>query len=348
MEQTQQQMGQQTMQAIGFRRYGRAEVLEALEVTKPNPGPGEVLLRVAAAGVNPADWALRSGQLRPFVRLKFPFVPGSDIAGVVEAVGPGASRFRPGDAVFAMTPSTAGGGYAEFVRVSEADAALVPENLTLSEAVAVPLAALTALQALRDKAGLRADSHALVYGASGGVGSFAVQISKAIGARVTAVSSGRNEELVRGLGADEVLDYEREDVLAGGGRYDVVFDAVNAFKFGSARRVLREGGVYVTVNPLVGALNPGWLARIRGGRWVESVFVRPSGKDLEKLAAWIQSGKVRPIIDRSYGLSDAAEAHRYSETRRARGKILLLVDEDLATTRAAHRDEKTHTKTVGG
>jgi len=337
-----------TMQAIGFRRYGSAEALENLEVAKPDLGPGEVLVRVAAAGVNPADWALRRGQLRPFVRLKFPFVPGSDVAGVVEAAGPGTSRFRPGDAIFAMTPSTSGGGYAEFVRVSEADAALVPPNLTLSEAAAVPLAALTALQALRDKAGLRTGSHALVYGASGGVGSFAVQISKGIGARVTAVASGRNAEMVRGLGADEVLDYERDDVLAGGERYDVVFDAVNTLKFGSARRVLREGGVYVTVNPFVGGLNPGWLARFRGGRRVESVFVRPSGADLETLAAWIQAGKVRPVIDRSYGLSDAVEAHRYSETQRARGKILLLVDEDLAATRAAHGDETAHTETVGG
>jgi NADPH:quinone reductase-like Zn-dependent oxidoreductase len=167
------------------------------------------------------------------------------------------------------------------------------------------------------------------------VGTFAVQIAKALGARVTATCSGRNLGLVRSLGADEVLDYTVEDAVSGEERYDVVFDAVNKLSFGRVRSALREGGVFVTVNPLTGMLSPNFLARFRGGRRVESVFVKPSGDDLRTMAGWIQTGQVRPVADRRYPLSDAAGAHRHSETRRARGKILLIVDEKLAAVTAA-------------
>jgi NADPH:quinone reductase-like Zn-dependent oxidoreductase len=229
-----------TMRAVGFRRYGAPEVLEELEVARPAPRLGEVLLKVAAAGVNPADWALRGGRLRPFVRLKLPFVPGSDVAGVVEAVGPGVTRFGPGEVVYAMTPTSEGGGYAEYVAVAEDHVARVPPGLSLGEAAAVPLVSLTALQALRDRAGLAAGDHILINGASGGVGSFAVQISKAMGARVTATCSARNAELVRGLGADEVLDYAG-DGATGGPRYDVIFGAVNTLPISRWRRALPRG-----------------------------------------------------------------------------------------------------------
>ena len=318
------------MEAFGFRRYGSAGVLEPIQVEKPEVAADGVLIRVAAAGVNPADWRLRSGQLRFVARLKMPFVPGSDIAGVVEAVGPGVTRFRTGDPVYAMLPTLTGGGYAAYAAVAERDAARVPSGISPGEAAAVPLAALTALQALRDRAGLRPGGRVLINGASGGVGTFAIQIAAAMGARVTGASSGRSAELVRGLGAEKVLDYTREDVLAGGERYDVVFDAANVLSFGKVRRVLRPNGVFVTVNPIIGKFSPVWLARFRGGRRMESVLVRPSGADLETLNAWISEGRVKPVIDRSYGLADVAEAHRYSEGGRAQGKIVLVVDRSLA------------------
>src|SRR5918993_1243125 len=231
-----------TMRAFGFRRYGPPEVLEALEVPLPEPGPKEILIRVAAAGVNPADWALRGGKLRPFVRLALPFVSGSDVAGVVEATGTGVSRFVPGEAVFAMTPTSTGGAYAEYVAVGADNVAPAPSGVSLGEAAAVPLVSLTALQALRDKAELAAGEHVLIHGASGGVGTFAVQIAKAMGARVTATCSGRNVELVRRLGADEVIDYTSEDATAGGPRYDVVFGAVNTLPILRWRGALRPGG----------------------------------------------------------------------------------------------------------
>jgi len=319
-----------TMEAVGFRRYGPAEVLEPLEVERPALGPDTVLIRVAAAGVNPADTLLRSGRLRFATRSKLPFVPGADVAGVVESAGSAVTRFRPGEAVYAMLPSTAGGGYAEYAAVAEGAVAPAPSNLTLVEAAAVPLAALTALQALRDRADLGEGDHVLINGASGGVGTFALQIAKVFGARVTAVSSGRNAELVRSLGADEVIDYTRQDVTGGDASYDVVFDAVNVLPGRKARRLLRKNGVFVTVNPLIGTLTPGWLARFRGGRRTESVFVQPGGADLETIGAWISAGKVRPVVDGSYPLSEAAAAHLYSESKRVRGKLVLVVDEQLA------------------
>ena len=318
------------MRAVGIRRYGPPERLEPLEVERPEVGRDGVLIRVAAAGVNPADCLLRSGGLRFVARQKMPFVPGADVAGVVEAVGPDVTRFRAGDPVYAMLPNTAGGGYAEYAVAAEGTAAAVPPGLTLGEAAGVPLAALTALQALRDEANLAAGDHVLVNGASGGVGTFAVQISRAMGARVTAVASGRNADLVGGLGADEFLDYTREDVTAGKRRYDAVFDAANVLAFRKVRRVLKPNGVFVTVNPFVGRLSSGWLSRFRGGRRIRSFLVRPDGADLEKVGAWIEAGEVRPVIESSYPLADAAEAHRRSESRRSRGKLVLVVDEELA------------------
>ena len=322
------------MCAVGIRRYGPPEVLENLEVERPDPAPDGVLIRIAAAGINPADAYLRAGRFRFVARQKMPFVPGSDVAGVVEAAGPDAGRFRPGDPVYAMLPSMAGGGYAGFAATPAAHVAPAPPGITLGEAAAVPLAALTALQALRDKAGLAPGDRVLVNGASGGVGTFAVQIARAMGAAVTAVTSGRNADLVRGLGACEVLDYTREDVTVGGTRYDVVFDAAGVHPFRRWRRVLNKGGVAVTVNPLLGNPASRLLSRVGGAKRLESLLVRPDGADLERVGAWISSGDVKPVIERSHPLAEAPDAHRRIEGRRTRGKIVLVVDQKLAAKRA--------------
>lgn len=325
---------QQVMQAIGFRRYGSPEVLEPLEVALPTLPADGVLIRVAAAGVNPADWNLRSGRLRRFARLTFPFVPGADVAGVVAAVGPAVARFRPGDAVYAMLPNVAGGGYAAYAVAAERAVAPAPPNLSFAEAAAVPLAALTALQALRDQAALRPGARVLINGASGGVGHFAVQIAGALGARVTAVCSGRNADLVRGLGADDVLDYTAGDPTGGDARYDAIFDTVGAIPFRRWRRVLRRDGVFVTIIPTFGNFARQWLTRVGGGPRLKTLFVRPGGGELALLGGWIAAGQVRPVIDRCYPLAEAAAAHRHSESRRARGKLVLVVDGQLAAARA--------------
>ncbi|BDP43873.1 oxidoreductase (plasmid) [Deinococcus aetherius] len=322
------------MHALGFTRYGPPEVLQPLDLPRPEVPADGVLIRVAAAGINPADWRFRSGQFRRAVRLKLPFVPGSDVAGVALAVGSAVTRFRPGDAVFTMLPVREGGGYAQLAVAREALVAPVPTGICLGDAAAVPLAGLTALQALRDKAGLRAGQRVLIYGASGGVGTFAVQIARALGARVTAACSGRNAELVRSLGADEVIDYTGQEVTAGPPRFDVVFDAVNHLAFRRARRVLRAGGTFVTVNPVIGNLTPAWLSAFWGGRRLRSLFVQPSGADLETLGEWLAGGQLKSVIDRTHPLLDGAAAHEYSASGRVRGKLVLTVDEDLAARRA--------------
>lgn len=322
----------QTMQAIGYRRYGTADVLEMLELPRPTVKADSVLIHVAAAGVNPADWRIRSGQFKRFMRVPFPIIPGADVAGVVAEVGATVTRFRPGDAVYAMLPTALGGGYAEYAAVAERNIACMPPNLPFPAAAATPLTALTALQALRRKADLKSNQHVLINGASGGVGTFATQIAKAMGAKVTAVASGGNEALVRSLGADEFRDYTRDDITRGPVQYDVVFDTVNTFPWRKAGTLLRRGGTFVSVNPVLAIPVFRWIARLSGWK-LRSVFVQPSGADLEILNQWIAAGTVHPIIEQWYPLADAADAHRRSETKRVRGKLVLVVDEQLANSR---------------
>lgn len=319
------------MSVVAFRRYGEAEVLEKLELPVPTLKHDEVLVRVAAAGVNPADWRIRSGQFKRFMKVPLPFVPGAGVAGVVEAVGASVERFRPGDRVFAMLPAARGGGYAEFATIAAQDAAHIPRNVTFVEAAAAPLAGLTALQALRGQARLQAGARVLIYGASGGVGIYAVQIAKAMGAHVTAACSSRNGPLVRDLGAEAVVDYTQTDVTTLAERFDVLFDAVNKLSFLKARRVVRKGGVMVSVNPFVGKLVPDLLAPLWGGQRLRSLFVRPSGEDLGVLGRWMAEGRVRSAVSETYPLSQVTEAHRRSETGRVAGKLVLVVDEQAAT-----------------
>ncbi len=316
------------MKAIGFHRFGPPEVLEMLEFPKPTVTPTSILIRVAATSVNPGDWQIRNGRFRFFIRSKLPFIPGADVAGIVETVGSLVTRFHAGDAVYAMLPLAAGGGYAEYAVADEKLVATIPPNISLAEVAGIPLAALTALQALRDKARLQAGSQLLVNGASGGVGLFAIQIAKSLGARVTAVCSERNADLVRSLGADEVRDYTREDITTGKERYDVVFDTRDNHSFWQWQRILRPKGVLVSVNPVLKNPVTQLLFALRKKR-IESVFVQPSGADLETLGKWIATGQLRPVVDKYYPLTEAVEAHRYSETKRARGKLVLIVDEKL-------------------
>lgn len=317
------------MKAIQIQEYGSSEVLQIREVPKPEPKPDEVLMRVVAASVNPADSLLRSGGLRFFIKL--PFVPGCDVAGIVESVGNAVQDFRPGDAVYTMLPANKGGGYAEYAVASAAHTAPIPAHLTFEEAAAVPLTALTALQYLR-KADLKAGQHILINGASGGVGSFAVQIAKALGAQVTGVASSRNQAFVRELGADQVLDYERDDFLQADRPYEVIFDAANTLSLRKARPALKPGGALLSVNPIAGNPISKLLARLQGRR-IESLLVQPSGKDLAQLNTWLAAGSLRPVVEQTYDLDEVAAAHQRSESKRVRGKLVLIVDRVLAQQR---------------
>ncbi len=320
------------MRAIAFRNYGAPDVLEVMAMPRPTPKADQIVIRVAAAGVNPSDWLLREGRFKAFIRLRLPFIPGADVAGVVEEVGSAVGDFQKGDAVYAMIPTRFGGGYAEYVAVDAKWAGRMPSTLSFAEAAAVPLTALTALQALQSKAKLRAGEHILINGASGGVGTFAVQIAKALGARVTATSSARNIELVRSrsLGADQVIDYSAQPVTAARNAYHVVFDAVNKIKLRDGLPMLNAGGRFVSVNPILGNPIAQFAAR-RKGRGAYSVVVQPNVNDLKMITGWIEGRKVCPSIDRTYPLAQAAEAQRYSATERVRGKLVLLVDPALGS-----------------
>lgn len=318
------------MTAVVFDRYGSADVLELRSRPRPVVAEHDVLVAVSAVGVNPADWQLRNGRFRRFLRLSLPFVPGSDLAGHVAAVGRSVTRYAVGDAVYAMSALSSGGGYADYAAVAEEWVAAAPTSVSLEQAAAVPRAGLTALQALRDKAGLHRGQRVLINGASGGVGTLAVQIAKILGADVTGVCGAANGELVRGLGADATIDYRRQDVTAGERRYDVIFDARASVPFRRWLRILSPGGVLVSVNPVL--RNPATrLVFALTRRRIQSLLVKPSADDLSQLTSWIDSGRLRPVIDRVYPLSAAADAHRYSETLHAAGKIVLVPGKDRTT-----------------
>lgn len=318
--------------AFGFARYGGPEVLHPLQVVVPAPGPGQVRIRVAATSVNPADTYLRSGRFRFVLPVRRPFVPGLDVAGVVDAVGAGVTRVQPGDAVFAALPSRAGGGYAGMAVVDDGLVAEAPSTVTLADAAAVPLVALTAVQGLRDRAGLRAGASVLVWGASGGVGATAVQVAAVLGGRVTAVTRAGAVQRVRGLGV-EVVVRDASSAPLDGRRFDVVFDASGTLSLRMLRQLACPGGTAVTVNPGRGNPLTGALTRLLPGTSVAGFVARPDGADLDQVRQWIDTGALRPWLHTRLALDDAERAHRIVESREATGKVVLVVDDELSAAR---------------
>ena len=318
------------MQAIVQRRYGPPEVLGLEEIERPVPAAREVLVRVRAASVNPADWHAVRG--RPFLvrlvgyGLRRPThrTPGTDVAGVVEAIGDDVSGLRPGDEVFGW----ARGSYAEYALARPDRLARKPSTLSFEQAAAVPTAAVTALQGLRDCGRLARGQEVLVIGASGGVGTFAVQIATAAGARVTGVCGARNAPFVRSLGADEVLDYGREDVVRAGRRYDLVFQLAGTRSPLALRRVLRPTGTLVLCSgdgPLSGLDRIALAAVVTrfGSQRLVAFVAKQRDRDLATLQELIEAGSIRPILDRTYPLADTPGALRYVEARHARGKVVI-------------------------
>lgn len=319
------------MKAIVYTEYGSADVLRLSDVTLPVPKEGEVLVRVRATGLNAADRYALSG--KPFIarlmiggpRRPKHTILGADVAGVVTAVGRGATQFRAGDAVYGDLSGAGSGGLAEYVSAPESVWARLPAGIPFEQAAAVPMAAVTALQALRDKGQLRPGQRVLIHGASGGVGSFAVQTAKALGGEVTAVCSPRNADMARALGADHVIDYTRDDFAQSGERYDMIL-GVNGYRpLGDYQRALAPGGVYVmvggTMRQIFEALLLGPLLSRRGK--VVGVTAKPNSADLAAVGELMQVGQVRPMIDRCYPLEEAAEAFRYLEREHARGKVVI-------------------------
>jgi len=317
------------MKAIIYTKYGSPDVLQFAEVEKPNPRDNEVLVKVHAASANPADWhtmrakpflaRMANGLLRP----KNPRL-GADLAGRVEALGKNVTQFQVGDDVFGELPLDGLGSFAEYVCSIEDALALKPARLTFEQAATVPLAGFTALQGLRDKGKIQAGQKVLINGASGGIGTFAVQIAKSFGTEVTGVCSTRNLELVRSIGADHVTDYTREDFTKKDQRYDLIFDTVGNLSISGCKRVLSPHGIcsvagFTTMSHLFGVM-------LFGGAKVGMMETASSNKrDLLFLKELLDVGKIVPVIDRQYPLSETAEAIRYLETGRARGKVVIKV-----------------------
>src|SRR5438876_11095417 len=327
------------MKAIVYTHYGPPDVLKLEEVQKPVPQDDEVLVHVHAASVNAGDcFGLRGkARLMGFGLLKPKHtILGSDIAGRVEAVGRNVTQFQTGDEVFLNTAKYGFGGFAEYVSVPETAVVLKPTTLSFEEAAAVPQAALTALQGLRDKGHIQKGQQVLINGAGGGVGTFAVQLAKAFGADVTAVCSTRNVDIVRSIGADHVIDYTQEDFTKNGQRYDLIL-AVNGYHSISAyKRALHPEGVYVMTGgsnaQLFQAMLLGPLVSRTGRQKMGNSAHKPNKKDLNFMKELLEADKVTPVIDRRYPLGETAEALRYLEEGHARGKVVITVDHNHKTS----------------
>ena len=316
------------VRVMQYRRYGPASVLEEAERDRPRAKPHQLVVRVAYSSVNPIDWKLRQGLLPFRLPLPFPMVPGYDIAGQVVEVGPRVTRFDVGDWVFACLDSRLGGAAAEYAAVGEEAAARIPPNVSVSNAALVPLAGLTALQALRDLGRLRPGHRVLVVGASGGVGHMAVQIAKATGASVTAVCGPTNVSFVRDLGADQVIDYSETNDFGVAAPYDVILDGVGDESIQRFSSWLTRRGVYVATLPTAGILVRALFLPLFSQQRVRLVLTRPRGRDLTFLGDLMERGKLRVVQESEFSLSDLPSAHRRSETGHVRGKVLVAVCPD--------------------
>ena len=327
------------MKAIVYTKYGPPDVLNLEEVREPTPRDDEVLIKVHAASANARDWRLLRAD--PFlVRLNLGLLKpkhntlGSDIAGRVEAVGGNVKQFQPGDEVFGDLSGGGfgGGGFAEYVCASEDALALKPASLTFEEAAAAPMAAVTALQGLRDKGRIQPGQKVLINGASGGVGTLAVQIAKSFGAEVTGVCSTRKSDMVRSIGADHVIDYTQEDFTRNGQRYDLIL-AVNGYRpISDYKRALNAKGIYVMVGgstaQIFQALLLGPWMSMTGSKKMGALSAKPDQEDLVFVKELVEAGKVMPVIDRRYPLSEVGEALRYLEEGHAGGKVVITLEHD--------------------
>jgi NADPH:quinone reductase-like Zn-dependent oxidoreductase len=316
------------MKAAVIDDFGPISRLEIRDVPKPEIASGQILVKVMAASVNPIDWKIRDGLMASRYGEAFPMVLGFDASGIVAEVGASVTDFSVGDEVYARSDNGAGKCYAEYVALNPVTVARKPRGLSHREAAAMPLAALTPLYGLRDCGDIKPGNRVLLVGASGGVGTFALQIARLLGAQVTGVCSTRNLRLVRELGADTVIDYTSEDVLKDGDRYDIIYDTVGSLEPAAALAALNEGGVYITLVPVPGIdfFIPGQTSRKAGKGYF--VAWTPFAEDLDRLSAWVSEGSLKPVIDSEYSLEDIRAAHERSQTGRAVGKIIIRVKDD--------------------
>jgi NADPH:quinone reductase-like Zn-dependent oxidoreductase len=314
------------VKAAVIRKYGTANDLKIEEVAKPFAKNKEVLIEIYASSVNPIDWKLRSGMLRYIYPLSFPEILGFDVCGQIVEIGEGVTRYKKGDWVYARSDKKAGNAYAQYIALNEEVIALKPAQISPNEAAAMPLAALTAFQGMRDHGRLQSGQTVLINGASGGVGTYAVQIAKAMGATVVAVCGAKNSDLIKSLGADKIIDYKKSDPLGSDQKYPVIFDAVGNLGYLRAKRHLERGGRYVTTLPGVSVMVSTLAAKLGlPGRHGIFFSMKPDSAGLKQLSQWVQEGKLHTIIDSAFSLDDIKKAHERSESSRARGKIVIQV-----------------------
>lgn len=323
------------MKAIVSTEYGSPDVLQLREVAKPTPGDHQVRIRVTVAAVNAGDWRLLRG--KPFlIRLSFGLLKpkhqilGADMAGQVEVVGRNVRKFKPGDEVFGDLSGCGRGAFAEYVCAPEDVLVMKPDCVAFEQAASVPTAAVTALQGLRDKGQIRPGQKVLINGAAGGVGMFAVQIAKSFGAEVTGVCSTRNVDMVRSIGADHVIDYTQEDFTQNGQRYDLIIGANGYHPISDYKRALGSKGIYVMTGgstaQVLEAMLLGPLMSKPGGKRMGNLAMKPNTGDLLCVKELLEAGKVTPVIDKRYSLSEVPEAIRYLEDGHARGKVVITMD----------------------
>ena len=307
------------MKAIRIYEFGGPDVLRYEDIPEPQPGPGEILIRVIAAGVNPIDWKIRSGYMPG---LPLPMIMGLDVTGIVEAVGQGETSFQPGDEIFAKV-SIGQGGYAEYTVTSSTQAAKKPRSIGFVESAAIPTAGLAAWQSLFDIAGLESGQSVLIHGAAGGVGTFAVQFAKWKGAHVIGTASSKNAEFLRSIGSDEVIDYRNQRFEEIVSNLDVVLDTIGGDTFERSWKVLKPGGFLVSTVVSI----PEGMPQKYGVR-AKTLMTQADGRELAQIAAIIDEQKIKPIVTTVLPLADAKKAHEMSESRHTRGKIVLRVAED--------------------
>ena len=333
------------MRAYVLQRYGGPEGSRLMDVPAPAPGPRDLLVAVRAAGLNPVDFKFRQGKLRAILRPRLPSVLGNELAGQVIAVGRDVKRFRAGDRVFARVAKDRAGAFAEQACVEEDHAAPMPRDLDFAAAAAVPLAALTALQALRDELGVKPGQRVFISGGAGGVGTFAIQIAKWLGAHVTTTASKRGEELVRSLGCDEVIDYTSQDLSGTGARFDAGFDLIGGKTLEQMFEIMKPGtrivsiaalpepqtaikdlGGHRALSALFWIISYGIRSRARrAGISYRYLFMHPSGSELAQLADLIEQGKLKVIVDKTYPFANISEALAYVESGRAKGKVVVTM-----------------------
>jgi NADPH:quinone reductase-like Zn-dependent oxidoreductase len=311
------------MKAIVVHEYGGPEVLKHEDMPRPEPKEDQILIRVIAAGVNPVDAMIRSGMFAKYEKDVFPIIPGADVAGVVEKVGRKITKFKAGDAVFAYVSLKGGGGYAEYALATEREASAKPKSLTYVEAAAVPIVALTAWQALVDTAKLSAGQTVLIHGGSGGVGTFAIQIAKARGAKVIATASTANQDLLKQLGADVTIDYTKQKFEDVAKDVDVVLDSVGKDTLARSYGVVKKGGIIVSI-----VARPDQTDLDKHGIRAAAINVEPSSNELAEIGKLIDQKKIKVIVSQTFPLSEGMKAQEQVATGHTRGKIVLKVADE--------------------